>query len=146
MSTGKLPSQWSKCFLPYGLITCELSHLDWVGSEVCPIVVLWDQIVDLKISAFFSGKDGLMRKVANQKHILALFEGQRWGLSQNREYYLNLSLLADAQNVSIFSHAVYFVLDDDRACEFVAVGCNGPALLQVFLVHEAHLTLKYYCL
>ena len=99
--------------------------------------------MDLKISAFFSGKDGLMRKITDQKHILALFEGQRWGLSQNREYNLDLSLFADAQNVSIFSHAVHFVLDDDRACEFIAVGCNGPALLQVFLVHEAHLTLKY---
>lgn len=89
----------------------------------------------LEVGAFLSGEDGLVREIGYEERILSLLEGKGRRLSQDGEYYLDLSLLVDPQDIAVLGHAVHFLLDDDGTGQLVGIGGDGPALLQPLPVH-----------
>lgn len=93
--------------------TGKRSYFDGVGSEKGPLIVLSDEIMDLKVGVLLPREDRLMREIRDKKHIFPLLESQRRRLPKDGKHNLNLALFVETQDIAILSHAVDLLLDDD---------------------------------
>lgn len=79
-----------------------------------------------------------MCEIRNQKYSFSFFECKAGRLSKYGKDDLYLSFLIEPKNISVFSHTVHLFLDDDRAAEFVGVGCDNFAFFEELFMWGGH--------